>query len=159
MRRRLAWWTDLSSSWTPQVGPGQQTELCMRVRKSHYLQKHLVLALEFHVFSVWQNTFQLMLSLSLSLWHWSTDRDVEHHSANTARCKCVWCGKLPSAALRTAWHGQQAFAVLAEWCFTSLSVDQLQSGLADLCFSLIQFSTDLWLHCRLVIALHDGKFL
>ena len=89
-------------------------------------------------------------------------------------CKCVWWGKRKKSSTLASvcdvknypqlhcglhGHGQQAFAVLAEWCSTSLSVDQLQSGLTDLCFSLIQFSTDLRLRCRLVIALHDGKFL
>ena len=66
-------------------------------------------------------------------------------------CKCV-CDveNYPQPHCGLHGHGQQAFAALAEWCYTSLSVDQLQAGLADLCFSLIQLSADLWLHCLMI---------
>lgn len=66
-------------------------------------------------------------------------------------CKCV-CDVENYPQRRCGLHGrgQRAFAALAERCYTSLSVDQLQAGLAGLCFSLIQLSADLWLHCLMI---------
>ena len=112
MRRRLAWWTDLSSSWTPQVGPGQQTELCMRVRKSHYLQKHLVLALEFHVFQYDRIHFSSCSpSLCVTPIHWQRcGTPFSQHSKmqvcvmwKTTRSCIVDCMAWPASICCVGW--------------------------------------------------------